>query len=133
MPRRVLVLDDEPILRKAITRELHPEFDVIAAGTVAEALPALEDPEGLCAVVSDLMIGDDPGGLELLGAAQKHAPEVPRLLVSSSSEHPGARDAIASGLAETFTQKPWVPGTVLRAVRAAVAARASRSRAAGPT
>lgn len=63
---RVLLVDDDPIMRRATTRML-PRFQVDAVGSAAEALVALADAP-YAAVVVDASLGafPDRGGIELV-------------------------------------------------------------------
>ncbi len=82
MPR-VLVIEDEVVLRASMARGLRklPDVEVAEAGTLAEALLELDQhPPQL--VVSDIDL-PDRSGLELLGEIGKRGRRVPVLFVSA--------------------------------------------------
>ena len=59
--RRILVLDDEALVRRSIARILAREHDVTALGSGAEALARLEGGERFDAILCDLMMPDLDG------------------------------------------------------------------------
>ena len=73
-PRRVLVVEDEPLIRSLTISLLeNAGFDAIGAGTAADAIAALKsfDPDAL---LVDLDLGEGPGGAEVLAYADRYAP-----------------------------------------------------------
>lgn len=73
VPRKILVVDDQPMLAKAIRRML-AGHDVTVAGGARDALIKLEAGERYDVIISDLMM---PGmsGMELHAAIATLAPE----------------------------------------------------------
>lgn len=71
--RRILVVDDQPLMTKALRRML-ASHEVTIAGAGAEALARIEAGERFDLILTDLMM---PGmsGMELYDAIQKVAPE----------------------------------------------------------
>jgi PAS domain S-box-containing protein len=59
--RRVLVIDDEPLVRKSLARELSPHHDVTTLGSAAEALRRIDAGERWDAIFCDLMLPDLDG------------------------------------------------------------------------
>lgn len=72
-PRKILVVDDQPMLAKAIRRML-AGHDVTVAGSARDALTQLEAGERYDVIISDLMM---PGmsGMELHAAISTLAPD----------------------------------------------------------
>lgn len=73
-PRRVLVVEDEPLIRSLTTSLLeNAGFDAMGVGTAADAITALKsfDPDAL---LVDLDLGEGPGGAEVLAYADRYAP-----------------------------------------------------------
>ncbi len=72
-PRKILVVDDQPMLAKAIRRML-AGHDVTVVGSAQDALAKLEGGERYDVILSDLMM---PGmsGMDLHAAIGKLAPE----------------------------------------------------------
>jgi len=118
-PQRVLVVEDDPALRKAMARELRAEFEVTLAGGLVPALEVLGRTDRLSAVVSDLMM-DGPVGIDLLEEVRRRTPTCARILVSGTVVEADIRDAVTSGTVQQFVSKPWKAGALLAAVRGAV-------------
>jgi CheY-like chemotaxis protein len=113
--RRVLVVDDHDLVRKAIARELRSGgFTVVEAGSVGEALTLLEAHAEFCAVVTDYQIAPDGNGIELLIEVARRWPEHARVLVSAM---PPPRAALPDCV-QTCLEKPWCRGELLAAVLA---------------
>ncbi len=111
----VLVVDDEPLVRRALRRELSADFEVLEAGGPAAALALLgSHVREVVAIVSDLDMDGDPGaGLVLLARVAEDFPACIRILVSGSlaaqfGQMPHAEITIA---------KPWTAGEVRAAIR----------------
>jgi DNA-binding NtrC family response regulator len=121
---RLLVVDDEPAMRRALTRELCPEFRVVLARGLSEALAHIDAAADLAAVVSDLMLGQGPDGLRLLAEARERRPFCARILVSSTTDR--LDFARQSGLVDAIVAKPWAPRAVLQVVRDLTRARLAR-------
>jgi CheY-like chemotaxis protein len=90
--RKILVVDDQPVLAKAIRRML-AGHDVTVVGSVRDALAKLESGERYDVILSDLMM---PGmtGMDLHAAVTRLAPEqVSRMIFMTGGAHtPEARD-----------------------------------------
>ena len=79
---RVLVVDDEPMLRELLVQNLEDRgYQVLSAGSGAEALAWLDAGEAVDALVTDLSM---PGmnGIALIRAAQKLRPTLPAVLLT---------------------------------------------------
>ncbi|MBI5524370.1 MAG: response regulator [Desulfarculus sp.] len=102
--RRVLVVDDEPMVLDVLTRYLrHQGLETMAAGDGQEAL-RLFSQEPCDLVISDLrMPGMD--GLQLLHAIKGLNPRVPFIFISGFGDIPTVVEALKSG-AENFLTKP---------------------------
>lgn len=114
----VIVVDDEPHLRTAITQAIE------LAGLTVEAFPGAEAALPLLSrsfagvLVSDVrMPGID--GLTLLGHALAIDRELPVILITGHGDVPMAVDAMARG-AFTFIEKPFAPDTLVAAARSAL-------------
>lgn len=102
--RRVLVVDDEPMLREVLTAFLtRQELDVTPAESGQQALELFgQSPFNL--VISDLrMPGMD--GMQLLHAIKGLNPKVPFILISGYGEIPTVVESLKAG-AENFLTKP---------------------------
>ncbi len=101
---RVLVVDDEPLLLRALRRTLEAQgHRVISAGSAEEAFPLLLEPELDVAVV-DLRLGAR-SGLDVLAHARRTMPELPVIVVSGHGSIALAVRAMRLG-AFDFLSKP---------------------------
>jgi two-component system response regulator MprA len=104
MTTRVLVVDDDPAIRSAVTRALRVDYDVDEAGDGAEAL-ARHAASPADAIVLDLLM-PEVGGLDVCRSLRERGDEVPVLVVT-------ARDAVSDrveGLdagADDYLVKPF--------------------------
>jgi DNA-binding response OmpR family regulator len=114
-PPRVLVVDDEPVVRDVLTRYLtHEGFEVDAAADGHAALCAIE-ARAPSVIVLDLML-PKLSGLELLRLVRLES-TVPVIILSAKVSE---RERIA-GLelgADDYVTKPYSPGEVVARVRA---------------
>jgi DNA-binding response OmpR family regulator len=114
-PPRVLVVDDEPVVRDVLTRYLtHEGFEVDAAADGHAALCAIE-ARAPSVIVLDLML-PRLSGLELLRLVRLES-TVPVIILSAKVSE---RERIA-GLelgADDYVTKPYSPGEVVARVRA---------------
>jgi two-component system, NtrC family, nitrogen regulation response regulator GlnG len=117
---RLLLVDDEPTLRRVIGRSLvKAGFEVTEAQNGQAALQRIET-EHFDAVISDVRM-PSMTGLELLDRLQQDNPDMPIVLMSGSNEVENARAAAELG-AFDYLPKPLVLAdlqrSALRAVRA---------------
>ncbi len=114
-PPRVLVVDDEPVVRDVLTRYLtHEGFEVDAAADGHAALSAIE-ARAPSVIVLDLML-PKLSGLDLLRLVRLES-SVPVIILSARVSE---RERIA-GLelgADDYVTKPYSPGEVVARVRA---------------
>ncbi|TRX75298.1 sigma-54-dependent transcriptional regulator [Pseudomonas mangiferae] len=119
---QVLLIDDDPHLRKALSQTL--DLAGLKVQTLAEAEGVAErlgrDWPGV--VVSDIRM---PGldGLALLAALHARDPELPVLLITGHGDVPLAVQAMRAG-AYDFLEKPFASDALLDSVRRALALRA---------
>ncbi|HEV3049234.1 MAG TPA: HD domain-containing phosphohydrolase [Longimicrobium sp.] len=103
---RVLVVEDDPWLRRALGRYLeHAGYTVRTASTMAQALSTLEDEDPFHALVVDLQL---PGGsgLQVLASARKQRPETRLILMSGCADVPSAAAAVEQGI-DALVTKPF--------------------------
>jgi DNA-binding NtrC family response regulator len=120
MRKRILVLDDEPALRRAMERELRRDRDVVVVASVEEAMATIEAFPDIVAAVSDLNLSATRTGLDFLRWLRDTRPEVVRVLVSGSWEPEQARASLEDGLVAEFLAKPWRYGELLTAIKRAL-------------
>jgi DNA-binding NtrC family response regulator len=112
--RAVLIIDNEPLIQRLLTRVLHSEFSVTVAESVEDALEALES-QAFFAIVADFELGHPQlNGEWVLGEARRIAPDTRRLLMSG---HPmSLRAAKKRGDVHRVLQKPFARAALLKAL-----------------
>jgi DNA-binding NarL/FixJ family response regulator len=119
--KRLLVVDDHPILRRGLTAliETEPDLGVHAAvGTRAAALASIHESQPDLAIV-DLSLGDEDG-LDLIKEIKVRYPRVPSLVLSVHDEATYAERALSAG-ALGYVTKQQLDETVLGAIRRVLA------------
>ncbi|MBI5532128.1 MAG: response regulator [Deltaproteobacteria bacterium] len=101
---RVLVVDDDLAILRALARMIGREFEVHAASTTAEAASMLATT-GFVAVISDYDMPGDRDGLYVLARARELQPSARRVLHTGSDPH-GIRLRGESWLVEHLLSKP---------------------------
>lgn len=123
---RVLLVDDEPGILRALEREIAAFAEVVTAQTVSDALD-LVGSEVFDAIVADLRLPDRWGD-ELLARAAAHAPGTRRLLFTADDDpQRTVRELIERGVVQSWYQKPYTDKLLrdLRELAAEVAAASS--------
>lgn len=100
---RVLLVEDDPLLRRSVTRLLALAFEVTAVGSAEEALLCFR-PGAFDIVATDQRMASMTG-LELLEQIRTREPRVRRVLVSGVML-PGLAGYLGSGVVERFLLKP---------------------------
>jgi DNA-binding NarL/FixJ family response regulator len=116
-PKRVLLVDDHPVLRRGLIAliESEPGLAVHAAvGARGAALAAMRESQPDLAIV-DLSLGDEDG-LDLVKEMKARYPKIPSLVLSMHDEAVYAERALKAG-ALGYVGKHELDGTVLRAIR----------------
>jgi len=126
----VLIVDDEPLVRRALARSLRRhDLGILEAADAEEALSVLERSP------VDLLIADQrlpaESGIELLSQVRTRWPEVERVLITGVEDMEVAREAINRAGVSYFLGKPWEEEAIARAVRE-LAERRSRTPAPSP-
>ena len=119
MTRRILVVDDEPGMRKSLAMMLRREqYHVTETGSVAEAIGRIKG-EGYDLVIADLMM-EPLNGLDLLALIQRYRTACPVIIMTAFGT-PEARSEAAALGAVDFFEKPLQTPTLLDRVRELVA------------
>ena len=112
MRPRVLVVDDDLAIRRALARELRSDFEVTLVPDYEQAVAQLGGPP-FAAVITDYELGPGPDGLSLLTLVAERTTEVLRILISASNERHRIEEALADGVVHRFLPKPWPPGELV--------------------
>jgi len=117
MSHKILIVDDEPAIRRFLKASLESEgFQVVAAETAAQALSAVAQ------VKPDMMILDlglpDQDGLEVIRQVRAAGP-LPILVLSVRNDEPGKVAALDAG-ADDYMVKPFGVEELLARVRLAL-------------
>jgi DNA-binding NarL/FixJ family response regulator len=91
---RFLVVDDEPIANRSITRVLAKFGEVACAASVADAFEFMRERREWCGLVLDLRLPDG-SGLDVLERAREQGPHTPALLLSGEMEPDAINRAFA--------------------------------------
>lgn len=115
--RRIVIVDDHPILRKGLAMVIDQEQDLLVAGEAEDAAAGLRMVEALIpdVVIVDLSL---PGvdGIELIKTLKARHREVPALVVSMHDENLYAERALRAG-ARGYIVKQEAVDNVLVAIR----------------
>lgn len=116
---RILVVDDEALMRRATARALTAGgFDVVTAGTMDEALAAFGDGP-FDVVILDLALSEDAEPAANLAALRGRSPGV-AVVVSSGNHARSEIDRLLAAGAASFLPKPAAVEDMMAAVWAAM-------------
>jgi CheY-like chemotaxis protein len=114
-PLRVLAVDDEPMMTKAVVRMLKPSGHVVTvAASGEEALEKLS-AQTFDVVVSDMGMGAGMNGWELADAVRRRWPGVRFLLATGWGAAINTDEAHSKGV-EAVLSKPYHPADLVRAL-----------------
>ncbi len=102
----LLIVDDEPSVRRALKRLLRNEGYQIQTAQDAEAAERILKDDAVDVIICDQ---DMPGtsGIEFLSAAARRFPQQRRLMISGRFQSEEVARAIDSGAIHKFMMKPW--------------------------
>ena len=116
-PRRLLVAEDEPHIRRILRAVLEPEFELQVAVDGTEAIQHLDSTAEIDLVLTDLMM---PGhsGLDVLAHVRglerrRHTPVV---MLTAKGQDADQERALSLGVNE-FMTKPFSPKKLLARIR----------------
>lgn len=118
--KKILVIDDESIVRMSCSRTLTPEgYLVTLASSGNEGLELLEK-EAYSLILLDLKM-PDMDGIEVLRAIKEKWPDMKVIMITGYSTVETAVQALRLG-AFNHIEKPFTPDTLLAAVKEALEA-----------
>jgi DNA-binding NtrC family response regulator len=106
---KIVIVDDDKLVTSSLSSFLSLELDVepMVFNDSTEALSYLQDKDN----EPDLIISDflmpDLDGIQLLGAARRLHPEVPRVLLTGYADKENAIKAINDVQLFQYIEKPW--------------------------
>jgi PAS domain S-box-containing protein len=103
MQKKILLVDDEEVIRLSFKRELQRYYDVTVASSYEEALGKLSEKRFDLLITDLVMPGLD--GLELLKKAKSNSPEMQGIVITAYGETRAVVDALRTG-ADDFLLKP---------------------------
>jgi PAS domain S-box-containing protein len=129
---RILVVDDEPLVGKAVQRVLASQHEVVSESSARSALARLERGESFDLVLCDLMM-PQMTGMELHAAVSAIAPEMAERFVflTGGAFTPAAREFLDRS-ALRWVEKPFEPADLRDLVGKELRARRAREPGAGP-
>jgi DNA-binding NtrC family response regulator len=117
---RVLCVDDEPNILRALTRSLHGRFELVTAVGPHAGLEALEREGPFTVVLSDMrMPGMD--GVEFLTKVSQRWPQTVRMLLTGMGDTDAADRATREGVIYRTLAKPCPVDDLRDALSVAVA------------
>ncbi|MEW6071952.1 MAG: HD domain-containing phosphohydrolase [Planctomycetota bacterium] len=119
MNRRVLVVDDSPVVLGAMKDLLGGTYDVHTAATGEEALHRCEEAGPFAVVLSDYEM-PAMNGIELLAKLEKTWPDTTRMMITGYANLDLAVEALRSGSIFRFLSKSAGPEVLRRDVEAGV-------------
>ena len=120
-PSRVLLVDDQPEVRRVVRRHLVRARYVVVEAWNGRIAIDLAREASFDLVISDVRM-PDMSGLELLSALQEHDPDLPVVLASGSLDPQALREARELG-AFAFLDKPFAFETMREVASRAIAHR----------
>ena len=120
MPDRIcLIVDDEPAIRTYLRAILQRErIQSLEAESATQALRIVQKLAGrLDLIVCDIKMPGEMDGIDLAYSVRHSFPAVPVILISGYADVEAVQKAAAMF---DFVQKPFVPDTILTAVRKVV-------------
>jgi DNA-binding NarL/FixJ family response regulator len=115
--RRILILDDHPIVRRGLAQLIRqePDLDVCAeAGTAPETMRAIVDTKPDLVILDISLVGAN--GIEVTKTIRSDYPKLPVLVLSMHDEEVYAERALRAG-AKGYVMKQETPEKVLAAIR----------------
>lgn len=107
MPTRILIVDDDALVRSALTRSLrgYTDFEVEAVSSSLEAFERLSSGE-YAVVISDYKM-PKIDGVELLTWVAESYPHIRRILLTGHAELKATIAAVNEASVYRIIQKPW--------------------------
>jgi len=124
---RVLVIDDEPMIRSLVTRVLAGYFEVTSADGVRAALAALNESQAFDAILCDLMMPGE-SGMDFFGVVRRLYPDMLKRVafITGGAVTPDTNKFLETA-ARPVLNKPFTPDTLAAFVEQLVGAGVTRA------
>jgi DNA-binding NtrC family response regulator len=105
MTYKILIVDDEPVNLRTLSRLLHPNYDVVTAESADDALRLLQQ-HNVALMISDQRM---PGmtGIELMKKTVALRPQMVKILLTGYTDVDALIESINCGLVYRYVNKPW--------------------------
>lgn len=105
MNKKVLFVDDDPNILRAIYRQLRKKFEVFTALSGKEALKLFNDSSDFAVIVADMRM-PEMDGVTLLAEVKKISPDTVRIMLTGNADQETAIKAVNEGAIFRFLNKP---------------------------
>jgi DNA-binding NtrC family response regulator len=105
MSYKILIVDDEPSNLRALERLFRHEYEVLTAGSGAEALSLLEHHDMALLIADQRM--PEMSGVQLMQRTAQLRPHMVRILLTGYTDVDSLIEAINTGLVYKYITKPW--------------------------
>ena len=105
MNNRVLFVDDDPNILRAIYRQLRKKFEVVTALSGKEALDIIKSSPAFAVIVADMTM-PEMNGAQLLSKVKAISPDTVRIMLTGNADQQTAIKAVNEGSIFRFLNKP---------------------------
>lgn len=105
MRYKILIVDDEASNLRALERLFRTEYDVLTAGSGADALSLLEHHDMALLIADQRM--PEMSGIELMRRTARLRPHMVRILLTGYTDVDSLIEAINTGHVYKYITKPW--------------------------
>lgn len=113
---RILVVDDEPLLRSALARVLRDDYDVVTVGDGARALALLRSSEHFDVILCDLSMPLVGGAVVYLEAGLVAPETTQRFVFMHGGATTAADRSLLHGLDQPALEKPFTNAEMIAAI-----------------
>lgn len=118
MSYKILIVDDEPANLRSLERLFRKDYEVLTAGSGAEALELLQQHDVAVLITDQRMPGMT--GIELLKKTVPIRPRMVRIILTGYTDVDALVEAINCGQVYRYVAKPWNNEELLLTVRRAL-------------